>query len=220
MAQHNTFATFANKKSVFKRLQDIDGVFRMVLENLHNSPDWFIIFFFLRAHAAYLGGVRFTLAGQIPEAYAVLRSCLENSLYGIYLWKNPKSKVTWLNRHKDAASKKKVKNEFKIGTMLDLFDSIDKRNGPIIRNLYEQTIDYGGHPNERAILSTIKKTQEMDSIRFDSTYLDGDTLPFRACLKTSAQIGIASLLVFYNIFRIRFDLVGLPDQINRLKQWL
>ena len=217
-AHHNTFATFVKTKRIFIHLRDIDRVFRIAIDNLHNSPDWFIIFFFLRSHAAYLGAVRLAVAGQLPEAYMLLRGSIENALYGLYIYKNPKTKEVWLRRHESDASKKKAKSEFQIGPMLSLSESLDKKTGLIVRELYERTIDYGGHPNERAILSNLKQTKGSDVIQFDSIYLGGDSPAFRLCLKTCAQTAIACLLVFYNVFRTRFDLLGIPGEIDKLKK--
>ncbi len=219
-AHHNTYATFVRMKTVFNRLRKIDAVYRTALGNLHHSEEWFCAFFFLRAHAAYLSGIRLAVARQCPEAYVVLRSCLEYCLYGLYLWKNPDKAAIWLKRHESEMHKKKIKDEFTIGTMRSLLEALDKKTGAIVGELYERTIDFGGHPNEKAILSNLERIEEGDAIRFDTVYLGGDSPAFRLCLKTCAQVGIAGLLVFYNIFRIRFDLLDLPDQIDRLKRGL
>lgn len=113
-ARGNEFATYANIKGEIQRLIDIDALYRKVVDGLNHSKDWFAGFFVLRAHSNYLAACRMGWSGQIPECYALLRSCLENALYGIYLAKNPDSRETWLRRHDSDQHKRKVRNEFKI----------------------------------------------------------------------------------------------------------
>src|SRR5712691_11655393 len=77
-ARQNTLATFANLRPQYNRLREIHLLYHDLVNNLHNTPDWFSAFFVMRAHASYLGSVRLALSGQVPETYIVLRGCLEN----------------------------------------------------------------------------------------------------------------------------------------------
>jgi len=79
-AWHNTYATFANLKPQYTHLEAIHSAYQKIKDNLINTPEWFASFFLMRAHASYLGGVQLSFSGQIPEAYMVLRGCLENRL--------------------------------------------------------------------------------------------------------------------------------------------
>lgn len=77
----------------YAKLAEIDGVFRKLIDNLLNTHDWFAAFFLLRAHSAFLAGSHLAMSGQAAEAYASLRLCLENGLYGLYLARNPGSRA-------------------------------------------------------------------------------------------------------------------------------
>ena len=219
-AQQNTFATFANLKDVFKLLEDIDESFRRIIDNIDNARDWFPAFFLLRAHSSYLGAVRLSTSGQLPEACMILRGCLENSLYGFYLFKKPKSVEVWLNRHDDEVAKKKVRIEFKISPMLKLLSSNDSKLGTVASDLYERTIDYGVHPNAWALLTNLTQKKDEDSIKFDLNYLTGKSPALALCLKTNAQAGVCSLMVFKLIFKERFDLLGISDNLQKLRRGL
>ena len=100
--RENTIATFANLAASVQPIAR-HSLFSIAIssKNLNNSPDWFSAFFVLRAHASYLGRVRFALSGQVFETYMVLRGCLENALYGFYFHRNPASQETWLRRSDD-----------------------------------------------------------------------------------------------------------------------
>ncbi len=159
-AWHNTFASFQNLKASYTLLNDVHLVFDNIAHNLDRTPDWFASFFLFRAHSAFLGGVRLALSGQIPESYMVLRGCIENALYGLYLSRSPASQETWLRRHDDEESKQAMKKEFTIANLFKAVQSEDARLSGIAKDLYDRTIDLGGHPNERAFFSVMKQTKD------------------------------------------------------------
>jgi hypothetical protein len=150
----------------------------------------------------------------------VLRGCLENALYGLYVTRNSSSQETWLRRHDDEESKKKVRKEFKISNLLDLLEKNDKNLHGIADELYERTIDYGGHPNERAFFSVAKKSGDEHKPTIQSAYLIGNEPALQLCLKSCAQIGLCSLSIFQLIYRERFDILGLSDEMKAVKRGL
>lgn len=86
--------------------------------------------------------------------------------------------------------------------------------------LYEHCIDYGGHPNERALTQGLKKEIGPDVVNLQIVYLSADPLVVRVCLKATAQVGASVLGIFRLVFRERFDLTGLSDQLTRARQGL
>lgn len=219
-ARRNTFATFVQARPVWQRFTRIDGLFRRAIDALNNSRAWFAGFFLLRSHASYLGGVRFSASTQFGEAYMVLRGCLENALYGLFLHENPNLRPVWLSRHEDEASKQRVKDEFKIGRMLDVLDAQDAATGAAARALYERAIDYGAHPNERALSSVLRRTDNAENIRFDLDYLSNVPEALALCLKTTAQVGVCSLRIFRLVIPDRFTILGLSDDLDTASRGL
>ena len=134
----NVFASFANLPKTYQRLADIDAGFRMIGENLKNPPDWFVALFLLRAHSSYLGAAHLALAGQLPEAYMLLRGCIENAVYAFYFHRIPDSHDRWLRRHDSDTAKKTVQDEFRIRALLRLLKKHDPRLGQIADELYER----------------------------------------------------------------------------------
>jgi len=205
-AWHNTHASFANLKPEFTRLKEIHSTFQKIIDNLLNTPEWFVGFFLMRAHSAYLAGARLSLSGQVTEAYMVLRGCLENSLYGLHISSNPNTREIWLCRHDDEDSKRKCKNEFTAGNVFKTLESRDIITHRIAKELYETTIDYGAHPNERGLFSMMRKTQDEHKIDFMVDYLTGDSMPLRLGMKMTARVGVCSLFIFQLVFKERFDM--------------
>ncbi len=219
-ARTNEFATFANLKSDVARFADIDLAYRKAINGLNHSKDWFTSFFVLRSHSNFLAACRLSWSGQIPESYVVLRSCLENALYGLYLARHLNSQETWLRRHDDEAGKRKVKNEFKIRTLLGFATTVDRKEGSIARTLYERTIDFGAHPNELALMQTLQINENDDPGEFKSNYLDGDSVYLREVLKTTVQVGACALSLFRSVNPERFDIIGLTDLLRHVKEGL
>ncbi len=219
-AEENAWATFINLKAQYDLLLGIHRAYKKAVDNLHNTDNWFPILFLLHAHSAYLGAVRLAMSCQLPEAYRILRGCIESSLYGLHVHRNPASAEAWLKRHDDSAALQKAKTEFVIGPMFTLLESVDLKTAQAAKSLYEQTIDFGGHPNEKAIISNLKISREPGSVRFDLAYLNADSLALQLCLKTCARTGVASLRIFRQVFGTRFNLIGLSAEIDSLSKGL
>jgi hypothetical protein len=222
-ARQNTFATFVKMRGAFDRLRDIDRLFVRATENLHGfqgEDDLLPAALLLRAHGAYRGACRFALSGQSAEAYPVLRACLEDSLYAFFLRTYPTKAETWLRRSDDAASKRKVKDEFKVTPMLALLEEADAATGRAVRTLYDQTVDFGAHPNELMLTSNSRMETTGDTHQLAVAYLAGGTPAMAVCLKTTAQVGVASLRTFRLIFRARFDLLDISAALEPVSRGL
>ena len=216
----NTYATFDNLKEWYNRLSDINAFFGDATQNMDRAQDWFAAFFLFRAHSAYLAGLRLALSGQVPEAYMVLRGTLECALYGLYVARKPSVSEIWLRRDEDEVSRRKVRKEFKVANVFQVLELEDQKLRKIAGNLYERTIDYGGHPNQQAFLSVMKQQSNDSKITFQSAYMIGNEDALHLCLKSCAQIGICALSIFRLVFRERFDILGISQNLESMKKGL
>jgi len=216
----NTYATFHNLKEWYNRLRNVHQAFSKIVENMDRTPDFLSSFFLVRSHSAYLAGVRLALSGQVPEAYMTLRGSLECALYGLYVARKTSVREVWLRRNEDDQAKKKVKREFKVSNLFEVLESENHKLLKITRLLYERTIDYGGHPNQQAFLSVMKQQLDESKITFQSAYMIGNEPALQLCLKSSAQIGICALSIIRQVFRERFDILGVSDDLENLKRGL
>lgn len=217
LARRNRLASFANEKSKFEALKDIDNIFRKTIEISNNSEMYFPALFLLLSHSSYLASVELALSGQITPTYMTIRGCLENALYGFHFSKNADNAVTWLERHKSEFSLKKVKDTFKPSAMLTELQSHDQEIANIAKHLYDSSIDYGAHPNQRGLLTNLGLIEEDSSIKFELKYLNPATVAWEACLKAVAEVGICSLLIFKLVFPERFTICNIPDAIDQIK---
>lgn len=219
-ASQNTYATYVRNRKSYDRLKQINDIFLELNQHWISSDDILCSFFFRRSHASYLGAIRFSLSCQIPEAFLVMRGCLENALYGVYTHDNNEKQHIWISRDKDPSARKKVLNEFKMGNIFNFFEKVDSKTCAVAHELYDSTIDYGAHPNRKAVLGSIRQRKEGETVCYDMEYITNDNTFSRLGLKRNMQVGLCTLKIFRNIYAQRYDLLGLTDKINKLEQGL
>ncbi len=219
-ARTQQFASFDNFPGYVERLTAIDLAFRKAIEALNHSKDWFAGTFLLRSHSNLLGACILAWSGQVPESYALFRSMLENALYGLYISKTPGSWETWLRRHDTEQSKKQVRNEFQIVKLLQFAKSIDPAEGLVAETLYERAIDHGAHPNERALMQTLELNGRGSQAHLTMNYLIGNTQALEMALKTSAQVGVCTLSLFQRVLSMRFAILGIDIELDKLRKGL
>lgn len=217
-AHHNILASYANLRAQYDVLVEIDGLFHQMIENLNQSPEFVSGFFLFRTHSSFLAAARLALSGQLGEAYMVLRGCLESSLYGLYVSNNTNRQETWLRRHEDEASLRRMRNEFTIRKVMTHLQSVDAQTQQIVQKLYEDTIDYGGHPNERAISTQVSTEQQGSQVTFRARYLICNELAHQVCVRGMTQIGICCLDIFYYVFPQRYRILGIDLHLNQIRQ--
>ena len=217
-ARHNMLATFANLRPQYDALAAIDRLYCQMIQNLNQSPEFIAGFLLIRTHSSFRAAVRLCLSGQVAEAYMALRGCLESALYGLYLAGDSNRQEIWLRRHDDDASRRRSRKEFAIRNVLDHLQSIDARTSNIAQSLYDRTIDYGAHPNERAVSTQIKTECDGSRADFTAEYFLCGGLPHQLSLKSAAQVAICCLDIFYSVFRDRYRILGIDETLDRIRQ--
>ncbi|MGA2625170.1 MAG: hypothetical protein ABSF91_15040 [Bacteroidota bacterium] len=220
ISRRHLFESVSNLKPEYERLVAIDAVFKTVQENLSYSGQWLPALFFLRSHSSFLCASTASLSGQLAEAYMILRGCLENSLYALWFSKHKQDAPLWFRRNESPEAKKKVKNEFRLTKLLNHLKAIHPIEGNIATNLYERTIDFGAHPNQLSLTSTMRMSKMEDGAFVEIAYISGDRLANELCLKTTAQIGVCSLSIFGCVLEQRYKLLGIDQRIDDLKKGL
>ena len=216
----NTIASFVQKKQEFNLLLKVDAVFRGIGGNLDNSEDPFAPNFLHRSHSAFLASCRLSMSGQAAETFPQLRSCLEYALYALHINENPTLSKDWVRRHENEDSLKKAKQSFRHGDVMKTLLARDIALHKSLSDLYQRTIDFGGHPNQRAVSSSLAMRKESDTTVVRNQFLHGDSAALDHALRTNAQIGLGSLLVFQLIYNERFDILDLRDTLESLKRVL
>jgi len=139
----------------YRSIQQVDDCFAAAGEHLGDVQPIFTGPMFLRSHYAYKTSAGMTLAGQFCESFVLMRSCLEYAGYAVRLFTAPGLEKVFLNRHADKASKNALRKQFEISTITNAIAGFDKKLSDIFKDMYDRSIDFGGHPNPHAMLGSI-----------------------------------------------------------------
>ncbi len=213
----NSLATFVHKKPQYSILLTVDNCFLEITQNLSVTGELLEPLFLIRSHSAFRAGCQLAMSGQCTESFCVFRSCLEFALYGLSIAKNKSLGEIWLHRHRDDESNKQVRREFSYRAVISVLKDVDPELCKTVNMLYERTIDFGGHPNERSITSNITMNMDDGDALIKQYYLLGDTLALDHGLKSAAQIGLSSLYIFRHIFREKFDILDVTTTLDQLR---
>lgn len=219
-AYQNRWATFTNKSDWFRRLARLDACFMRIAKDWLNPSDIIAVLLFLRCHAAYRAVCEHALAGQVSALFPQVRACLEYAGYALHIHKNTGLGETWLRRHDNESTMISVKDEFTVSNIRATIGKTNQQAARVFKELYDRAIDFGGHPNERAITSNLAIKEAEDRKEFQQIYLHGDSLALEHGLKTTAQTGVCALEIFQEIFSARFELLGVRNELLELRKGL
>lgn len=216
-AHQNRFATFANKPDQYRRLADIDQCFMRISDGWINPQNEITALLFIRSHGAFRAVCEHAMAGQIADTFVLIRALIETAGYALHIHRNPCLNEIWLRRHDDEASANKVKNEFTIAKVRESVKASDREGVKIFQMLYDLSIDFGGHPNERAITSSMALEESGANKLVNLILLQGDGLPLDHALKSTAQAGVCALEILGAVFSARYELLGVRAKLPKLK---
>ena len=108
----------------------------------------------------------------------------------------------------------------KISDAKNTLKDIDTKNHEVASKLYDRTIDFGGHPNEMAITSSFTIEEKDGDIKLQQIYASGVNMQQRHAMKSAAQVGVCSLYILREIFKERFDILGLTARLDKLRSGL
>lgn len=221
LAFRNSLATFVGKRQPYQVLLRLHRNFLLLADGgLSNPTDFLGAALFQRSHSAYLAAARLVTGGQVPETFPLLRSCLEYAFYALHINRNIELGRTWLLRHQDADSLRAMKKSFKHVEVMATLEKCDPKLHGILSQLYEATIDFGGHPNERGVSGSMTMDESPGRKTFLTKYLHGDDVALLAGMKATAQVGLGSLSIFEKIFPERYAILGITAEITLLQSEL
>lgn len=178
------------------------------------------VLLFHRSHAAFRSACEHAVAGQTADVYPLIRACIEYAGYALHMSENKGLDELWLKRHDNGATIKAVKTHFTIANIRTTIGQKNRHIGKVFKELYNRTIDFGGHPNERAITGNMDIIDQDGGTKTTSLYMQKDSIFLDQALKTCAQSGIASLEILQEVFPERFELLGVRQDILILRRGL
>lgn len=220
LASDNVLGTYANLQGLYARLRDIDALFLLLSDHMLNPGDPMPALCFLQAHSAYRAAAGLACSCQSSPAFMVMRGCLEWSLYALLFRSDPRLAELWGDRHESDEARRAVRSAFTYAALRRELEQSAPEIATIVAGMYEKCIDFGAHPNIGALLSAARTTAGSDRTTFEVLYLSAERPVVEGTLRSTAQAGICSLLVFRSIYRERFDILGISERITRLQKGL
>ncbi|MEY9831086.1 hypothetical protein ABIA25_002901 [Sinorhizobium fredii] len=212
----NQWATFHNKRPKMRDIIAIDNLFNRLLHGAKDPTPMMPAMFLLRAHSAYRTAVSMVMGGQLYEAQAILRLCLEHASYGFFIGGDQAKWTRWMKRNESATAKDKVRKEFKPSAILRELKNKDAGVAGNFEHLYERLIDFGAHPNESGFSMSTLLSRNGNETHISAVYLHGGGVPLNFALKTTAQVALCVLQIAYLIYPVRMDRSGIRYDLDQI----
>lgn len=219
-AMSNVVANFAHDRPDVGLLRQVDHLFSRIAQSLIEPQNPLVALLLLRTHSAFRGASLVAMTGMPTDAYPLLRAVLEYAGYALLMHRKPDYGEVWLRRHDSAAAKKAVRRAFTPTEIKDLLGTLDKGLQKVFDELYEYTIDFGGHPNEKSLTSNLSWTQTGRARAYKVQYLHGNTIWVGSAIRNTARAGLFALFAFQHTMAARFELLGIKDEMNSLRKRL
>jgi hypothetical protein len=219
-AHQNQYATFVKKRDAMGKLISIDAQFAKVTKGWLNPASEIIAMLFVRCHGAFRTAAGLAMAGQAAETYVQCRAMLEYAAYAVHIHRDPQLGMVWLDRHQSATQMAAQKAAFTHAKVSASVVAANMHAGKRFEDLYQRTIDFGGHPNERSVTGNMKMVEETDRRVMLAVLQHGDGPELEMALKTVAQCGVVSLEMLQVIYNAKFELLGVNAAILNLRHGL
>jgi len=203
-------------------LDDVDSCFDCAQDALeHLAEDQILVpLFFLQARSAFLSTVHLVITGQVVGSYALLRSLLEYGAYAVRVASAPGLRRVWLNRHESDSSKQQVKQEFHHRRLQESLRSLDPLVADEFDRLYDRAIDWGAHPNEKALSSRIGLKREDGRVQASVAFLSVRDAEHQVGIKAAFHAGVLVIDLFAHLYPQRFEIAGVTAELVRLRSFL
>ena len=212
--------TAGRKPTPFYRLTEIDALFLRIAQNIINPRNPTATNLFYRAHSAFRAACATAMAGQVTETFVLTRSCFEYAAYALHMQENPGYDSVWWDRNQSASQKRAAISSFAPGRLRETIDKRDRRLAEVFDELYERTIDFGAHPNQSGVASSLSIDDGPERVSIVQTYLHADGLQMDHALRTTAQVGICALRLAQFTMPEKFMLLGVQHGIRRAENGL
>lgn len=206
-AEYNDRVTALKFPKVYDLLGRVHAVLKRFEEAIEkDNQEEFLVarFLMVRSHSSFLAAMRLAMSGQVSEAFPVLRSAIESAWYALHIAKDPKdterSKI-WLRRNDDESAKARCKSEYAVEKVRLTHECLDANAGKELYGIYENLIDFGAHPNQFGVMTSVKKSESATQINFSVGILYPESLPILFALRMAVGVAIGALKLFNSYFR-------------------
>ena len=180
----------------------------------------------MSSYMMFLAAVRQALSGHEAAVFPLARASLEAACYALLISDDDELANIWANRHKDEKSEKASKKVFgtAVSDVAKSFDASGPNFAKMIRDLYQNLIDLGAHPNPRSVIPHISysgETNDMVAFNLTSIYSAGSLEVNRALLICFETAYVSAALNLNSFGRSKStNLASKFEELNDLKESL
>jgi hypothetical protein len=214
----NQKANIANFPTAYNLIRRVNICLSIAGKNLVDPKPIMAGLLFLRCQYSYKAAAGMALSGQVVETFVMMRSCLEYAGYALVIFHDQTLESIFMSRHVSAQDMQVQKQKFRISEVKKVIASFDAKLANIFNNLYERSIDFGGHPNPHAAMSTVEMPDDALNQSFMAVALSADAKVLLHAMKSVSQVGLTTLFIFQHIFKAKFELLGIRTEMDRLKR--
>jgi hypothetical protein len=114
---------------------------------------------------------------------------------------------------------KASKKAFQHVAVLESVRAANQQAAARFEEIYQRTIDFGGHPNERAVTANLQiDKEEPGRLEVRAILLHCDGVQLDMALKTTAQCGMIALELLETLYSAKFMLLGIKDAMLALQK--
>jgi hypothetical protein len=216
--EENTFKSTINFEKLYRRLVRVDETWWHASETTEVTAfeDLLPPLLMRLSNSAWEAGVRVGLGGQPVDTQPLFRSALEYAGYALHIHEDPALRAVWLARHMSDKDRQACRDAFTVGKVKRAISSKNTKRGASFAKLYDLLVDAGAHPNVGALLARWTTERTERATISEVTQITNDPLLYRQMIWSALSTGIECLRVFELIFSVKFRLVSLDLEIDRL----
>lgn len=214
----NQKANRVNFSRWYQTIERMDDCFVQAGKHLINPKPLMTASLLLRCQYAFKTTAGLALAGQVVEAFVMQRSVLEYAGYCLTIYETPALEEVFLNRHIGKEEMTAQRKTFQIGPVRTSIGHNDAKLAEHFDLFYQRSIDFGAHPNPHGTLSATILDERDGETGLMTVALADDPELINFTLKSTAQVGLTALCVLQHVFKEKFELLGIRQEIDVLKK--
>jgi hypothetical protein len=220
LSQKNRWATFASGKPVVEKLISIDACFMRSQGHIVPASQLVASMLGVRSHSAFRAACEHAMAGQVAETFTDVRAALEYAGYARLIGERMDIAEIWLRRHDSTADESAMKKAFSAAQVKAEIKRCNRKAAEVYETLYQLSIDYGAHPNERSATASLRIGDRGERQEFQQLQLHADGPQLDFALITTARAGVCALEILQTIFSARFELLGISASLLDIRRGL
>ncbi len=115
----------------------------------------------MNAYIMLLNAVRQALSGHTVSVFPVIRTALESACYAYLIAHDEAMENIWLDRHTSESARQRCRNMFNAKKAANTLKAVSLEMAEYVMALYEASIDFGAHPNRKAVLNHLAEIGDL-----------------------------------------------------------